>query len=135
MNTPEPKMKNYEFCTAEKLFKLKEKSGAEPGELEKFIEQSNKYLSLFAAPILNDEGKPVCIGCGEEVDAFKQALGLGVAHRWGMMHGEAVCSGCGWPSRGMHYPKDDKGEEMWSLQNFFLYYHPDVIKKGHKDEA
>jgi hypothetical protein len=84
------------------------------------------YLSAFANP-RNEAGHFACINCGEEVDGFKQALGVGVAYRWGIVHGEANCTGCGWPARGMHYVKDEAGKEIVSIRNLFLPYHPDFV--------
>lgn len=45
-------------------------------------------------------------------------------------HGEAKCSGCGWPARGMHFPKDAAGEEIWNARNLFLAYHPDMVEQN-----
>lgn len=90
-----------------------------------------KYLALFAKPVdrRSEDGRlhRFCLNCDEEFDAFKQMLGMGVAHRWGMVHGEASCSGCGWPSRGHHVIKDDAGADLCSLHNLFLQVHPNNV--------
>lgn len=92
---------------------------------EKTIAGLKEYLAPFAAP--TDGCQRTCLSCGKEFNGFKQALGLAVAHEWGIVHGEARCSGCGWPSRGMHYIKDAGGEEIATIRNFFLQYHPDEV--------
>ena len=58
-----------------------------------------------------------------------QAFGFGAAYRWGLTHGEANCSGCGWPARGMHYITGKDGSEVLSLRNVFLPYHPDFVEQ------
>ena len=112
-----------ERCTSAHLFTV----NGDPAESAAFRAEVDEYLAAFAAPATGEDGKPVCFHCGESVDGFKQAFGLGVAYRWGLAHGEAECSGCGWPARGMHYPKGKDGEELFSLRNFFLAYHPDFV--------
>lgn len=89
---------------------------------------SAEYLSAFAAPTKNEDGKPVCFHCGGQFNSFLETMGVGVAFRWGLAHGEAACSGCGWPARGMHYPKDANGAELWTARNLFLQYHPDFVE-------
>lgn len=119
----------FRTCTAADLFTF---TGEVPAD---FLEDVEKYLSAFAAPVVGDDGKPACFHCGKPVDAFKQVLGLGVAYRWGLAHGEAECSGCGWPARGMHYPKGRDGKELFSLRNFFLAYHPDGVTSAAETAA
>src|SRR3990167_4748664 len=99
-------------------------------EMEAFIRECDNYFSNFAAPVKDAEGKAVCFHCGGRLDGFMQALGFGsVAYEWGLAHGEAQCSGCGWPARGMHYPKRDDGRELFKARNLFLAYHPDLVEK------
>lgn len=90
----------------------------------------DRYFSQFAAPARNEEGKRVCINCGGVLDGFMHALGVGVAFQWDLAHGEARCSGCGWPARGMHYVKDDGGDEILTIRDFFLEYHPENVSRG-----
>ncbi|MGB3844277.1 MAG: hypothetical protein WA940_00270 [Sphingopyxis sp.] len=94
-------------------------------EAQAFIVKANEYLAAFAAPLKID-GYTTCFHCGTRMDGMMHALGVGAAYVWGMAHGEAACSKCGWPARGMHYPKDEKGE-MFTLRNFFLAYMPDQV--------
>lgn len=90
------------------------------------IEDLDEYFSVFG-PFRNEDGDPTCLNCGEKVNAFMQAAGLAVAYQWGLAHGEANCSGCGWPARGMHYIKDRNGEQICSISNIFLPYHPSHV--------
>jgi hypothetical protein len=85
-----------------------------------------EYLSHFAPP-QNAEGKMACVNCNAELDGFKHALGYGQAYRWLIIHGEAECTGCGWPARGMHYVKGTDGAEIFSVSNLFLPYHPSEV--------
>lgn len=111
-------------CRAADLMSPKNENDAEAVEL---MAKLDGYFRIFAAPQKSDDGKQVCLNCNQPFDGMMEVLGLAVAHRWAITHGEANCSGCGWPSRGMHYPKDDDGEELLSLRNFFLQYHPDEV--------
>lgn len=89
----------------------------------------DKYLEPFAKPHKVD-GKTICHNCGQPVDGMMQVFGMAVAYRWGLGHGEAECSGCGWPARGMHYIKNDDGSELVTLRSVFLPYHPDFVESG-----
>jgi hypothetical protein len=107
-----------EALKAKSLFNI----GADtPAEI---VEDLDAYCAIFAEP-KKDDGKPVCIGCGQVMDGFKQMFGLGVAQEWGLAHGEANCSGCGYPSRGMHYIKDRHGDDLLTIRNVFLQYLPE----------
>lgn len=112
-------------CRAVDILKIEGEGEA----VTEFVELVDKYLEPFAAPAKGADGKPVCIKCGERQDSFMQALGMGVACSWGIVHGEARCTGCGWPYRGMHYVKRDGEEkEALTMRNFFLPYHPDHVE-------
>lgn len=108
-----------------------------------FEREANDYFKIFAAPVYEGEGdkaRQVCFHCGSPFDPFGQALGIAAAMRWGLAHGEARCTGmrdrpCGWPYRGMHYAKDSKGEELFTLRNVFLAYHPDEVTERKPGEA
>jgi hypothetical protein len=119
-------------CTVADLFTI---SGEDGDEKAALIAASDKYLSAFAAPVKDAEGKPVCFHCGERIDGFGQVFGTAVAYQWGLAHGEANCSGCGWPARGMHYPKDANGDDLWSARNLFLAYHPDFVERRSSEAA
>lgn len=119
----------YRACTTLDLFVLK---GEAP---EGLLEASDLYLSAFVAPERDAEGRTRCFHCGGVVDGFRQAMGLAVAYVWDLTHGEARCSGCGWPARGIHRVKDKDGSELYSLRNFFLAYHPDVVTDASVDRS
>lgn len=85
-----------------------------------------EYLGHFASP-KNAKGKLACINCDAEIDGLKHALGVGEAYRWRITHGEAQCTGCGWPARGMHYVKRADGTEIFTLRNMFLPYRPSEV--------
>lgn len=109
-----------ERLTVEDLFKV------EDGLPEADRTALESYLSRFANP-KQEDGKHACINCGSKIDGFMQALGLAEAYRWGIVHGEAQCSGCGWPARGMHYIKRADGTEICTICNLFLPYHQDEV--------
>lgn len=107
-------------CRIEDLFKVSDDA---PSSLS---DEVNAYLACFAAPVVRD-GQQHCLSCDERIDAFADALGIGVAYRWGLAHGEARCTGCGWPARGMHRITGDDGRVIATIRNFFLAYHPDHV--------
>ena len=86
-----------------------------------------EYLSIFAPP-KNSAGKFACINCQSEMDGFMHAMGMGAAYIWDITHGEAHCSKCRWPARGMHYVKRPDGVEVVTVSNLFLPYHPSMVK-------
>lgn len=112
-----------EACKAEHFLTIGE------GTPTDFIEQLDAYLARFARPIHNEEGEPVCLNCGGVFNGFKSLFGLSVSVEWGITHGEARCTGCGWPMRGMHYPKDADGNELLTMRNVFLAYMPEFVER------
>lgn len=125
-----------EHCTLADLAKItiegNEADGAE------FVAIVDEYLSHFCKPVYENDAR-VCPKCGSPLDAFKQALGIGAAIQWGLVHGEGRCSGmphldkpCGWPYRGMHYIKGKDAAEdddpILTMRNQFLAYHPDEVE-------
>ncbi|ACL58712.1 hypothetical protein [Methylobacterium nodulans] len=115
-------------CRIEDLFAV---DGSPPPEL---TEALTAYLSAFAAPVRRD-GEMRCLCCDEPINGLRAALGIGVACRWALTHGEAACSGCGWPARGMHYVTDADGRKVATLRNVFLAYHPDQVVRAPAVEA
>lgn len=111
-----------QVCKIEDVFSVKD--GADPD----FLAQVGEYLSAFAAPAKDADGKPVCFHCGGKLDSFMNLIGAGVAWQWGMAHGEAFCSGCQWPARGHHFIKDADGKELLTLHNVFMAYMPEYVE-------
>ena len=46
---------------------------------------------------------------------------------WGICHGEGTCR-CGYPGRAMHCVKDADGDELLTLRDCVLWYHPDYVE-------
>lgn len=115
----------------------------DPAAVAEFERKADEYFKIFAAPTYEGEGdqkQEVCFHCGSPLDSFKQLFGYGAAIEWAIVHGEGNCSGmrdrpCGWPYRGMHYAKDEKGEELFTLRNVFLAYHPDGVSERKPEKA
>lgn len=130
-------------CKTTDLFKVEAKTEQDEKEVEDFIEKADKYLSIFVAPVRIGEGEEaheVCFHCGSRFNGLLANLGVGAAIEWGLVHGEGHCTGdpshkvkCGWPYRGMHYAKEENGDELFTLANVFLAYHPDQV--GHKEKV
>lgn len=103
------------------------------------VDALDAYFSRFAEPIIGEHyGHKYehCLNCGEAFGGMSTLLGDGVLHRWDICHGDARCTGCGWPSCGIHYVKRADGSEICSLRNRFLQYHPDgVYEAGKSDET
>ncbi len=75
-----------------------------------------EYLSVFAQP--DDVERPHCVKCKSE---------LIFTFRWGLAHGEGVCSKCLWPTRLYHFLKGDDGSEKRIVQ--LLQYHPSLVTR------
>lgn len=103
------------------------------GELpEGFLDAANSYLEPFAAPVWrerNDRKVMVCLHCGDDLTGLMASLFGSGGFEWGLVHGEGHCRGCGWPARALHYAKDAKGEDLFSLRNMVLQYRPDVERE------
>ncbi len=101
-----------------------------PGLPEEDVAALNAYFWPFAAPVtvqIDGDRRIYCLSCGQEINSFRQMFSIGVAMMWGLTHGEATCTGCGWPARGMHYVKREDGTEVCTIRNLFLQYHPDEV--------
>lgn len=110
-------------CRLSDLAAYEPKEGATPEELEKGLETIAKidgYLSNFAKPIV-DEDQTLCFHCGEPLSG---ALVWAGGFRWGLVHGEGNCGGCGWPARGHHRPLKEDGTPLFTIENFPLQYLP-----------
>lgn len=116
-----------EYCTAEAAGLILGENT--PSDVREDIEA---YFHLFAAPIVrlvDNERTYYCLSCNQPINSFLEILGVAVAHRWDIVYGEAFCSGCHWPSRGIHRITDRNGEHVCTIKNVFLYYHPDVVSR------
>ena len=107
-------------CRVEDIFDVTDSPPAD------VLDSLNAYFGAFAAPVRRD-GAQHCLSCDARLGGVAAALGFGAAYQWGLAHGEATCTGCGWPARGMHRVKGADGTEILSLSNFFLAYHPDQV--------
>jgi len=96
----------------------------------------DKYFRSFVCPKFTEceNGSPAsgshkCVACGERID------GIIGTFQWGLAHGEGHCCKCGYLMRGMHYIKDDQGEEFMNLTRYILQWHPDELhrKEGRTD--
>lgn len=96
------------------------------------------YFEAFAAPDMGtgEDGKPTilavpCPGCGENLTPGLVGSLMGKPQFvWGIAHGEGRCSGCGWPARAHHFVKPvDGGEDLLTLYNVVLAYHPDFVER------
>lgn len=75
------------------------------------------------------DGQP-CVSCGKDFNPDLAGFLLnGGGFEWGLVHGEGRCSNCGWPATGHHFVKDENGDEVMTLRNFVLQYHPDFVEK------
>lgn len=113
-------MTDTPHCKTTDVFKIKD--GCPP----EMVEDLDNYFKQFQPAKIVD-GAHVCPNCNKELDSFLQILGTGVAWKWGLVHGEASCSGCSWPARGNHRIKDRDGKEICTLSRVFLAYHPDEV--------
>lgn len=97
----------------------------------------DSYFATFAQPelVVGDDGEKTCgnrpcIECGEPLAGgllgFLTSEG---GFEWGLVHGEGHCRKCRWPARAHHFVKDEQGEEILSLTNVVLQYHPDHVKR------
>ena len=94
------------------------------------------YLFHFMVGPLDEGDKEVCPCCRERIGGLCGLLGMGVSLEWGIAHGEAFCSGCGWPYRVYHYDIGGKGEDALIKRLVVgLPYHPSEIRlKGDAPE-
>jgi hypothetical protein len=125
-------------CTFDDLFKVEDDAPPEEiAKIDAIRPEMDAYLSSFCAPVWVNKGESeqhqVCPKCGGDFKgSLFGAIGFGCSIEWGMVHGEGTCTGmngekCGWPYRGMHYPKDKDGEELFTARNLFLAYRPEHV--------
>ncbi len=74
-----------------------------------------EYLQAFVPPRLDADGRSHCLGCG------------GILYvNWTMVHGEAYCVGCFFPTRLFHYIE---GQPRLVVA---LQYHPDDLRRNER---
>lgn len=106
---------------------------AAEAEREKLIGHLNDYLQRFTpGEVVRDPGPLgggiLCPMCGRALSGFFGTF------EWTIRHGEGRCTKCGYPARGIHYVKDEDGNEVVVIRRFILPYHPDELKEVEKDD-
>lgn len=93
-------------------------------DAQPLVDHINAQLHGFAST----GGK--CPKCGARLG------GLIGAFKWGLCHGEGICTGgfngkCGWPCRALHRITNLEGEEIFdrALQHI-LPYHPEFVTQN-----
>lgn len=109
---------------------------AKPDTPDATIKALDDYFFSFAQiPIEKaDDGKTIiakqpCLKCSEPLSGGGLAesfFGKG-GFEWGLAHGEGHCRGCGWPARAYHFIKDADGNDVMTIRNIVLQYHPDFV--------
>lgn len=99
------------------------------------IEALDAYFKPFAAQpgergddgtFTVAEGRP-CFVCDAPMTGLVGLiLGRG-GFEWSIVHGEGHCRCCRWPARAYHYIKDANGEDLMTIRNLVLQYHPDEV--------
>ena len=118
-----------ERLTPEALFQPGWEEAFKPEEIPAVREYLNHYVNPHYDKTNPENIKRHCCNCGMEMDSFKQMLGLAAAYEWGMVHGEAYCSNCGYPARALHQPKMEGQEEpIFTLNHLYLEYFDVEIK-------
>jgi len=107
----ELKKENLPKLQFDQIFKAKETCS------ESDRNNVQKYLDNF----VSQNEKHECIQCGVEL------TGILGSFRWGLVSGEGHCCNCGYPARAHHSIKDENEEEMFTIKNYVLQYHPEVL--------
>lgn len=102
----------------------------------------DKYFDAFAQPDIKivdgkkQLGDLPCLKCDEPLAGGLTSFLLGKGgFTWGLAHGEGHCKGCGWPARAHHFIKDAEGEDVATIRNVILQYHPAYVKVRKKAAA
>lgn len=103
------------------LFAAKD-AKADPANLAK-LAVIDVYLSKFLNPA--SETNP-CICCGAPQTGIMGLL-MGIGFRWGIVHGEGACTGCGWPARVYHFINAADGSLLLQF-DLLLQYHPAAVE-------
>lgn len=128
---------NLPRCRASDIFDVRATVDSDDARAEaaEHLRLLDSYLRIFVTPQKRDDGGSgfmfgnQCICCGH---AIRGMLG---SFTYGIAHGEGRCRACGYPARVCHYPKDDKGENVFEggIQNLILQYHPDEVTEDRDD--
>ena len=102
---------------------------------EMLPEEDEKALTeYFAHFVKTENGCCVCCGSKQGGDFNDALLGLlghseGSKFKWGLQHGEGVCSVCNWPARAYHF-------DVGPIKRFeaILQYHPDELQAHEPEE-
>ena len=101
---------------------------------EATIKAFDEYFSCFAQPPYkvegdgrNNIGNMPCLKCDKPLLGGLTSLVFGGGFEWGIAHGEGHCAHCRWPARNYHFIKDAEGNDICTLRNIPLQYHPDFI--------
>lgn len=93
------------------------------------------YFEQFCAPTIkakNGSEKELvvtCPQCKKVLNDMFEALVHGGGFTWGLLHGAGHCRECGWPCAGHHYIRSPDGEDLVSLLEFPLPYHPEYVTR------
>lgn len=137
MTTPSvTPMRVRKHAKALDFFSATPKEGASESDVQDFIRDADAYFDTFAAPEKDKHGELICLKCGEQLTGFHaMLLGKG-GFEWGLAHGEGHCRNCGWPARAYHSAKKATGEDLFTVRNLILQYHPDFVEtRKHHEPA
>lgn len=98
---------------------------------EESIKALDKHFSQFVALEIKDgEVQPQnCVNCGKQLTGF-----LG-AFEWGIAHGYGHCSNCRWPGQAHHFIENEKGEQIATIHNVVLQFHPSFVQRRSEEDA
>jgi len=136
---PELQAENIPVCTAVlagvKINPQSDTDDEAKAEAARILSVLDDYFRIFAAPKSSGIepnfgfGGTVCICCGATLGG---AFG---SFAWGLCHGEGTCE-CGYPCRGLHYPKDTDGESLFTRGvPVVLQYHPSELSENRRDDS
>lgn len=92
------------------------------------------YFSQFCQPEIkakNGDKKEFivnCPQCKKRLNNPFYALANGGGFTWGIIHGQGHCRECRWPCAGHHYIRSPDGEDLVTIQNVPLAYHPEYVQ-------
>lgn len=115
---------------------------AGPDTPAKIITALDTYFEVFAQPEITlvdgkkHLGDQPCLKCDEPLAGGLKSFLLGKGgFTWGLAHGAGFCQNCRWPARAHHFIKDADGDDVVTLRNFILQYHPDYVTEKKRGAA